>query len=94
MTVQDVAEIPAGLSDEGIAVWADGGWCVEALVGRELREYGDLDVAISRADETRLHERRNRSDEYVRGGVLDQTGPDPHKLAGHQRTPTQPPTEQ
>ena len=46
MTARDVAEIVGGLAADGITVWVDGGWCVEALVGVELREHGDLDVAF------------------------------------------------
>lgn len=51
MSVEDVVEIVAGLADEGVVVWVDGGWCIEALVGRELREHGDLDLAVRRGDE-------------------------------------------
>nr|BFE58460.1 aminoglycoside nucleotidyltransferase [Dactylosporangium thailandense] len=54
MTVQDVTEIVGGLAADGITVWVDGGWCVDALVGLELREHADLDVAVSRADEKAL----------------------------------------
>lgn len=32
MSVEDVVEIVAGLADEGVVVWVDGGWCIEALV--------------------------------------------------------------
>lgn len=56
MTVQDVTEIVGGLAADGITVWVDGGWCVDALVGLELREHGDLDIAVSRADEKALRD--------------------------------------
>lgn len=56
MTVRDVTEIVGGLAADGIAVWVDGGWCVDALVGRELREHGDLDLAVSRSDEKALRD--------------------------------------
>lgn len=34
----------------GLRVWLDGGFCVEALVGRTLRPHSDLDVAVERGD--------------------------------------------
>lgn len=54
MDVKDVSEIIDGLSIAGVTVWVDGGWCVDALVGRELRVHGDLDIAVRRADESHL----------------------------------------
>ena len=48
MKFNDVIEIIGELGEAGIKVCVDGGWCVEALVGYELREYYDLDIAISR----------------------------------------------
>jgi lincosamide nucleotidyltransferase A/C/D/E len=35
------------LDAAGIDVWVQGGWGVDALVGRETREHEDLDVAIA-----------------------------------------------
>lgn len=52
MQVSDVLEIVRGLSGAGVTVWVDGGWCVDALVGRQLRDHADLDIAIDRSDET------------------------------------------
>ena len=34
----------------GLRVWLDGGFCVDALVGRTLRPHSDLDVAVERRD--------------------------------------------
>jgi lincosamide nucleotidyltransferase A/C/D/E len=78
MTVQDVTEIVSGLAADGITVWVDGGWCVEALAGVELREHGDLDLAVSRTDEKALrdwfrgrgYEHRPRPDESAWNFVL------------------------
>lgn len=82
MELQDVTEIVGGLSDAGVMVWVDGGWCVDALVGRELREHGDLDIAVRRADETRLRgwltahgfERRSGPDESAWNYILRDAG--------------------
>jgi lincosamide nucleotidyltransferase A/C/D/E len=35
---------------QGLRFWIDGGWGVDALVGRQTREHDDLDAAIDRAD--------------------------------------------
>ncbi len=46
MTAEDVVKVVEGLESEGIAVWLDGGWGVDALVGEQTREHDDLDIAI------------------------------------------------
>ena len=56
MRVEDAVEIVRGLNGAGITVWVDGGFCVDALVGRELREHGDLDIAVNHPDENALIE--------------------------------------
>jgi lincosamide nucleotidyltransferase A/C/D/E len=40
----------------GIEIWIDGGWCVDALLGRQTREHDDLDIAVRRRDAARLRE--------------------------------------
>ncbi|MFI6452559.1 nucleotidyltransferase domain-containing protein [Streptosporangium amethystogenes] len=56
MHVRDVVEIVSGLEAAGVAVWVDGGWCVDALVGRQTRDHDDLDIAIGRGDEQSLRD--------------------------------------
>ncbi|OUM93155.1 MAG: hypothetical protein BAA04_13000 [Firmicutes bacterium ZCTH02-B6] len=34
------------LENAGIPVWIDGGWAVDAVLGRQTREHGDLDIAL------------------------------------------------
>jgi lincosamide nucleotidyltransferase A/C/D/E len=46
MTSVDVIEIYTSLADLGICVWIDGGWGVDALLGRPTRSHKDLDIAI------------------------------------------------
>lgn len=41
-TLDDVLAVLAS----GVQVWIDGGWGVDALLGEQTREHGDLDVAV------------------------------------------------
>ncbi|MGC4936405.1 nucleotidyltransferase domain-containing protein [Kribbella sp. DT2] len=34
----------------GVDVWVDGGWGVDALVGEQTREHGDLDLGVARTE--------------------------------------------
>lgn len=54
MTGQDVVWIYQLLAARGINVWIDGGFCVDALVGRTTREHSDLDIAVERRDAAAL----------------------------------------
>ena len=38
----------------GIVVWVDGGWGVDALLGRQTRRHSDLDIALRHSDVLRL----------------------------------------
>jgi lincosamide nucleotidyltransferase A/C/D/E len=46
MTSADVIEIYSILTKLGIYIWIDGGWGVDALLGRQTRPHKDLDIAI------------------------------------------------
>src|SRR5438093_9952846 len=46
MTGAEVVRIVAYLEEAGIGIWLDGGWAVDALVGRETRAHSDLDAAV------------------------------------------------
>ena len=50
MTAADVIELLSWLEQHGIAVWLNGGWGVDALLGYQTREHDDLDLTISAAD--------------------------------------------
>ena len=47
MSGADVIEVIAALELAGVAVWINGGWGVDALVGEQTRPHDDLDVFIS-----------------------------------------------
>lgn len=56
MASQNAADLYAALDRLGIKVWVDGGWAVDALLGRQLRPHRDLDVAVEWRDVPRLRE--------------------------------------
>jgi lincosamide nucleotidyltransferase A/C/D/E len=56
MTSLDVLEILDTLKTAGITVWLDGGWGIDALLGRETRVHDDLDAVIDREDLARAVE--------------------------------------
>jgi len=46
MTDKDVIEVAGRLEEAGLNFWLDGGWGVDALLGEQTREHGDLDVVV------------------------------------------------
>src|SRR5512136_2200513 len=50
MTAQDVVQIVQLLDRNGIEVCVDGGWGVDALLGRQTRPHSDLDIAVQHKD--------------------------------------------
>jgi lincosamide nucleotidyltransferase A/C/D/E len=46
----DASRILGQLEAAGMVVWLDGGWGVDALVGRQTRLHRDLDLVIARDD--------------------------------------------
>src|SRR6266536_3316854 len=43
-----VVEVVRELERGGVVVWVDGGWGIDALLGRETRPHADLDLVIDR----------------------------------------------
>ena len=46
MTVESAAEIIRLLEQNGIEVYVDGGWGVDALLGVQTRRHEDIDIAV------------------------------------------------
>src|SRR5436305_6726680 len=46
MAEQDVIAVVDRLERAGLAVWLDGGWGVDAIVGRQTRPHDDLDIVV------------------------------------------------
>jgi lincosamide nucleotidyltransferase A/C/D/E len=67
---EDVVEVVAFLEGLGVEVWLDGGWGVDALLGRQTRPHGDLDVVVPLGDVTRVQAALlRRGYLLVRGGA-------------------------
>jgi lincosamide nucleotidyltransferase A/C/D/E len=50
LDANDVLGILDQLDRAGLVVWLDGGWGVDALLGRQSRPHQDLDLVIARDD--------------------------------------------
>ena len=48
MNSADVLEALDALRGEGVEFWLDGGWGVDALLGKQTRDQDDLDVVVDR----------------------------------------------
>lgn len=46
MTSADVIDIYSALGGQGIDIWIDGGWGVDALLDRQSRLHKDLDIVL------------------------------------------------
>jgi lincosamide nucleotidyltransferase A/C/D/E len=56
MDAARVLDLLAHLKTRGIAVWLDGGWAVDALLGEQTRPHDDLDVVARLDDSARIEE--------------------------------------
>jgi len=56
MTADDAEAIIKLLGQNGIEVYVVGGWCVDALLGRQTRKHNDLDIALPHRFVTKLRE--------------------------------------
>ena len=50
MMAGDIIGLYAELQDLSIKIWVDGGWGVDALLGKQTRPHKDLDIAIQQQD--------------------------------------------
>ena len=57
MNEQDVIGFYTSMQSLGITIWIDGGWGVDALLGRQTRPHKDLDIAIQEKDVAKFRQR-------------------------------------
>ena len=70
MTATDVIKFYTNLEKSGIAIWIDGGWGVDALLGKQTRLHADLDIAIEQKDLKKAVELlKNRGTKTCRGTI-------------------------
>jgi lincosamide nucleotidyltransferase A/C/D/E len=70
MDADSLLQVVGLLEQHGIAAWLDGGWGVDALLGRETRKHDDLDLVAELRDSERIVELlRNSGYELVAGGA-------------------------
>lgn len=60
-TIADVHAVLDVADAVGATLWLDGGWGVDALLGEQTREHGDLDVAVEERDLDALLEALHRN---------------------------------
>lgn len=56
MSANKVVELYNLFEDNGVEIWVDGGWGVDALLEEQTREHADLDIAIDHTHETKMRE--------------------------------------
>ena len=54
MTADDVCDFLARMDADGIRIWLDGGWGVDACLGSQTRRHSDLDIVIEERDVQRV----------------------------------------
>lgn len=54
MRAEEVLSLVDAFRGAGIELWIDGGWGVDALVGRQTRPHDDLDLVVGLADVTKI----------------------------------------
>jgi lincosamide nucleotidyltransferase A/C/D/E len=50
MTAPDVLKVARLLEGAAVRFWLDGGWGIDALIGRQTRDHDDLDLALAAGD--------------------------------------------
>ena len=70
MTPEALVDLLRLFESEGIEVWLDGGWAVDALLGAQTRPHKDVDIILRVADLPKLRDTlANRGFEIRNGGT-------------------------
>jgi lincosamide nucleotidyltransferase A/C/D/E len=92
MTAERALTIWGLLTEAGVDTWVDGGWGVDALVGKQTREHGDLDLGVARPDLSTAIEVLGRvgyivTDDRFEEVTVQLTYTDGHRVDLHPSTP-------
>lgn len=69
MSSSDLTELLRLLDEASIDVWLDGGWGVDALLGRQTRRHRDVDIILRVSDVPKLRDILGDKDFAVRDGI-------------------------
>ena len=83
MTAGDVVDIVRRLDATGVDVWMNGGWGIDALLGRQTRAHDDLDLIVRLDDLVRVEDALGELG-YVRASGAPPTSFEMIDAAGHQ----------
>jgi len=56
MKAEDVNKLYRLFEENGIKVWINGGWGIDALLGEQTRPHNDLDIAVQHKNAPKLRE--------------------------------------
>jgi lincosamide nucleotidyltransferase A/C/D/E len=56
MPADKVVDLYQLFDDNGVQIWIDGGWGVDALLEEQTREHADLDIAVDHSHEAKMKE--------------------------------------
>lgn len=65
MPAEKVVELYRLFEENGVEIWVDGGWGVDALLEEQTREHTDLDIAIDHAHEPKMRQLLDERDYKV-----------------------------
>lgn len=63
-----VLDLLSHLENRGLAVWLDGGWAIDALLGQQTRPHDDLDLVSRLEDSSRIEEALGERGYVLAGG--------------------------
>lgn len=70
MSAEALVELLQAIHEASLEIWLDGGWGVDALLGKQTREHGDVDIVIRTSDVPILMEVLSTSGFSVKDGQV------------------------
>jgi lincosamide nucleotidyltransferase A/C/D/E len=89
MDSQSLLAVIVLLETDGIDVWLDGGWGVDALLGHQTRDHDDLDLVVELDYATRIIELlAGLGYSFVAGGTSEELRDGRYARAPGRRSPS------